>query len=385
MTAPFDTSRTERRKSQVSIKTVLTVCFSLLGVGLLLYALFHAQIALALVAASAFIAVALDHAVSRFQRRFGRRLSVTLVMSLLVIVTTAVGYLLIPPMVSQGRALADRAPQLLREVRQTKVYRVLEERFGLEDKLGELREQAPELTEPVKSASISTVIGVFKLLAALVTVFFLVLFMLLFGGPIVHGALQEATPERRERYISVLGKIYRSIGGYLAGLAVICSVNAVCTILFLAIMRVPFFLPLGILSGLSSAIPLAGITIMGAAVTLIAFATQGMATGLMVGGFYILYQQFENHVLGPLVYRRTVNVNPLVVIVALLFATDLGGIMGAIIAVPVVAAVQVIIREVLAVRRERLKLPPAAPPPPDGTSGIVPPPTAESPTPSAAH
>jgi len=78
--------------------------------------------------------------------------------------------------------------------------------------------------------------------------------MLIFGGRVIRAALVEARPERRQVYESVLHKIYRSIGGYLSGLTLICTINATLTTTFLAINRVPFFLPLGILSGASSTI-----------------------------------------------------------------------------------------------------------------------------------
>ncbi len=100
---------------------------------------------------------------------------------------------------------------------------------------------------------------------------------------------------------------------------------------------------------------------LGTVVSLIAWGTQGLVTGLITAGYYIVYRQFENHVLYPMVYRRTVEVNPLVIILAVLFLADWGGIPGAILAVPLTAAAHVVVGVILRVRRERLGIPPPPP------------------------
>jgi len=180
--------------------------------------------------------------------------------------------------------------------------------------------------------------------------------MLIFGGRVIRAALAEARAERRPIYENVLRKIYRSIGGYLSGLTLICTINATLTTTFLAINRVPFFLPLGILSGASSTIPYAGPFVTGTFISLLTLVTQGVWHGLACGIYFVLYGQLEGNVLSPLIFRRTVHVNPLVVTVSVLFLGEMAGIMGAIVAVPVVAALQIIGREILRERREQLNL-----------------------------
>src|SRR5262249_34909984 len=173
---------------------------------------------------------------------------------------------------------------------------------------------------------------------------------------LINAALAEARPERRGTYEAVLGKIYRSIGGYLGGLTLICSINATLTISFLAIDSVPFFLPLGIISGMSSMIPYAGPFVAGTGFSLIALFTGGFWHGLASAIYFIVYGVLEGNVLAPLIFRRTVHVNPLVVTLSILFLGEIAGIMGAIVAVPVVATLQIVLREVLRIRRERLNL-----------------------------
>ena len=152
----------------------------------------------------------------------------------------------------------------------------------------------------------------------------------------------------------MLGKMYQSVGGYLGGLMLICTINAGLTTSFLAIDRVPFFLPLGIASGLSSMVPYAGPLVMGVTISVVALFTGGLWHGLAAGIWFVFYGMLEGNVIGPLVFRRTVHVNPLVVTLSILVLGEIGGIMGAIVAVPVVAVLQIILRELRRIRRQAL-------------------------------
>jgi putative heme transporter len=198
--------------------------------------------------------------------------------------------------------------------------------------------------------------GVLTAVGAAITIAFLVVFMLVFGGRLVEVALREARVERRAVYVEMLHKIYQSIGGYLGGLMLICLCNATLSTTFLAIDGVPFFLPLGILAGLSSMVPYAGPLAVGTLISLIAFATKGTWHGVAAAIYFVTYGQLEGNLLGPLIFRRTVHVNPLVVMLSVLFLGELAGVMGAIVAVPIVATLQIIVRELLHIRREQLAL-----------------------------
>jgi putative heme transporter len=149
---------------------------------------------------------------------------------------------------------------------------------------------------------------------------------------------------------------HRDVRDDRLGLTLICAVNTTLTTIFLAINGVPFFLPLGILSGLSSMIPYAGPVVAGTVITLLTLITGGVWHALASLIFFVAYGQLEGNVLAPLVFRRTVHVNPLIVILSVLFLGELAGIIGAVIAVPVVAALQIMAREMLRVRRQYLKV-----------------------------
>ena len=163
-----------------------------------------------------------------------------------------------------------------------------------------------------------------------------------------------------------------AVGGYVAGALTIAVIAGVATYIVLAILGVPFKGPLAVMAGLFSLIPLVGATI---AAVLIGIVTvfQDFPTATIVWAIWaILYQQLENHLLQPQIQKRTVNVHPLITIVAVLFGGTLLGILGAIVAIPVAASIQILLREYVDLRTLSIKSddvprpaapPPAAPPP----------------------
>jgi predicted PurR-regulated permease PerM len=350
-------SSREVRPSRVTLKTVFTVCFGVLLVLGLVMAIIHSLVAITLTYVALLLAVTLDHGVKMLVRRgLKRSLAIAVVTILLAGLLIGLGFTLIPPAVSQGRTLVAQAPAFIHNARSSRLFRHLDARFQLADHIEKLETGLPTILEGAATPILAAMGGVLSFVGAAVTVLLLTVFMLIFGGRLIHGAMEEARPESRNLYGDVLDKIYRSIGGYLGGLALICTVNAMLTTAFLAINGVSFFVPLGILSGLSSMIPYAGPLVTGIVITLLTLITGGGWHALACVIYFIAYGQFEGNVLGPLIFRRTVHVNPLVVILSVLFLGEMAGIVGAIIAVPVVAAMQIVVREMLRVRRQQLKV-----------------------------
>src|SRR6266702_2783238 len=218
----------------------------------------------------------------------------------------------------------------------------------------QLRESGPAAVGAVNPL-LSAIGGVVTGLAGLLAFLFLAIFMLVFGRDLVMALFAELNPASRERTERIAAKIYRSVGGYLGGLLGICAINAILTTVFLVIVRMPFFLPLGILSGTSSLVPYAGPLVVGAAITLFALISGGVWTALAAAIYFVIYGQLEGNVLAPFIYRRTAHVNPLVTLLAILFLVEFMGILGAVAAVPVAAAAQIVIAEIVAIRLEQAR------------------------------
>ena len=337
-----------RPPSQVSFKTVFTVCFGVLAVTALVVFVLRTQVSLTLALGAGMLAVAMNHAVEALTRRGLRRgLAAPIVILALLGLGTGLGFMLIPPAISQGKAFIAQAPALWQKLQHTRFFLALDEQFDLNEQFRRSTAVAAGAVAPLLTA----IGGVLSAVAGLVTLLLLAIFMLLFGGQVVGAILAEASERNRERYRRVVQKIYGSVGGYVGGLVAICSINATCTTTFLAITGMPFFLPLGILSGVSSAVPYAGPLVAGTTITVLALITGGTLKAVATGIYFVIYGQLEGSVFSPLVFRHTVHINPLVTTVAILFMAEFMGLPGAIIAVPAAATVQILLREILSFRR----------------------------------
>jgi len=347
----------ELQPSRVTLKTVFTICFGVLLVVGLVMAVIHSLVAITLTYTALLLAVTLDHVVKRLMHLgLKRSLAIAVVSVSLAGLLVGLGFTLIPPAVFQCKTLVAQAPAYIHSARGSRLFDRLNTRFHLADHIQKLEKNLPTMLEGAATPILTAVGGVLSLIAAAVTVLLLMVFMLIFGGRLIHAALDEARPESRNMFGDVLDKIYRSIGGYLGGLTLICAVNTALTTGFLAINGIPFFLPLGILSGLSSMIPYAGPVVAGTIITLLALITGSGWHAVACAIYFIAYGQLEGNILAPLVFRRTVHVNPLIVVLSVLFLGEMAGIVGAIVAVPVVAALQIVVRELLRVRRQQLKV-----------------------------
>lgn len=341
-----------RRSVQVGLGTIFKVCFGAAAVLALVTFLLSTRVALTLALCAAMVAILLDHAVEALVHRGLRRSwSIVLVMVAASALLAGLGLLLIPPVVEQAVELVAAAPALWDRLQHTRWFLRLDAWLHIQQQLRASGAAAVGAVNPVLAA----IGGAITALAGLLGSLFLALSMLVFGRGLVAGALAELEPAGRERALRVAGRIYRSVGGYLAGLLGICTVNAILTTAFLAIIQVPFYLPLGVLSGASSLVPYVGPLVVGVAVTLFAAATGGAWIGLAAAIYFAVYGQLEGNVLAPFVYRRTAHVNQLVTLLAMLFLVELMGTVGAVVAVPVAAAAQVVVAELVAMRRERVR------------------------------
>ena len=213
----------------------------------------------------------------------------------------------------------------------------------------------------ISNTAVAVTKSILTLVAATVTIFFLTFFLLLEGGSWVE-RFYSLLPERSQpRWRRVGGDIHKTIAGYITGNLLISLVAGVSSTIVLLALGVPFAVALGLLVAILDLIPLAGATIAGIIVVAISFL-HSITAGIVMLAFVILYQQAENHILQPLIYGRTVQLSPLVVLISILIGAELAGILGALAAIPVAGSLQVLIRDVLATRRARADESVALPP-----------------------
>jgi predicted PurR-regulated permease PerM len=344
-------------------KTIVRIVVSLAVINGVLYLLFLSRSVVMLIFISAFLAVALGPAVAFFVRRgLPRALSILVVYLLIFAGIVGVGLLVIPPVVSQVEALSKDIPGYIDDLRENKTFRKYDDKYDISTKLNEQARKLPSKLDDAAGALKSITVGVFSALVQLVTVLTMTFFFLLDGRRIVDFLLGLRGPRREKRYREVATEIYGSISGYVAGNLLISVIAGLTAYVTMLILDVPFRVPLAVLMAFLDLIPLVGATIGGVVIGLVTAFNDFPTDTIVWVIVFILYQQAENNLLQPLIYRRTVNVHPLLVIVAILIGAGLLGVLGALVAIPVAAAIQIVAKDAWE-HREILENPPGAPPP----------------------
>jgi predicted PurR-regulated permease PerM len=348
-----------RTQPPVPTRAILATIGLLLLTALLLYVVIHIRQVLTWIVVGAFFAVALAPAVGVVQRRVfgGRRRSLATLLVFLVAFLVLVGILtaFAVPLTHEATKVAGQLPTLIEDAKNGRgpVGNLLERTNALQwvqdnqDRIGEF---ASGLTAPAAGILGGIATG----LAGFLTVLVLAYLMVLEGPKLVDGAINLFDPATGTRIRRVAGDCARSVTGYLTGNLVISIVCGLLTYIVLLIIGVPFAGLIALFVGIVDLVPLVGATIGGVVAVLAGFI-HSVPAGITVLVFFVLYQQLENHLLQPLVFARTVKVDPLTVIVAILVGVELAGILGALLAIPVASIIQVIARDVWDHRRGRPK------------------------------
>ena len=348
--------------NSLSTRTIVRVFFTLVALAILLYVLYLVRSTLGLIFIAVFLAIALGPAVDKAKRPHVPRPAAILVVFLMLFLTIFVlGLLVVPPVVSEVQALADDVPNYIQDARKNSTLREYDDKYDITAKLEEQAASLPSRLADAAGALQSVTVGVFSTLIQLITVLTITFFLLLDGGRIVNFGLAQMRPEAQGRFRTMAGEVYRSTGGYVAGALLLASACGVSTYVVLSLLGVAFAVPLSVLMAFLALIPLVGATLGGVIVALVTLFSDFPTDTLVWVVFVIVYQQFENSVLQPLVYRRAVNLHPLAVIVAILVGSSLLGVLGALVAIPIAAAVQIILKDVWAQRRSNLVDPAGTP------------------------
>ena len=353
MAAP---ERAPERVVLVRTRTVLAVLGITVLVALALGFVYLARSAITWVVIAVFFAMALNPAVEFFERRGLRRgLAAGLVFFLAVLGATLLGLLFIPPLVTEVTDFVEAVPGLVQDITAGRgPLGFLERDYGVVERVrGAVEERGAGGVLGVTEPAVAVVRGIVTTVVGIVAIAFLTFFMLLEGRRWTTAFLELLPPESRGRWERIGGGIYRAVGGYVTGNLLISVIAGTLTTVVLLIVGVDYAIALGLVVAILDLVPLAGATLAGLLVTGIAFLDAGLIPAVIVGVFFILYQQLENHILQPFVYGRTVRLSPLTVLVAILIGGEVAGILGALAAIPIGGAVQVVLNELLRHRREQ--------------------------------
>jgi len=326
-----------------------------LGVALA-YGLVNALIAvrsvLILILISAFLAIGLNPAIEALERRGMRRsLAVSVVLVAVLLFFVGFGFAVVPPIIDQGSQFVHKAPDYVQQLQTNSRVASLDAKYHFLAKLKTYVDKPERLGGPLFGGVLGAGKVVFGAVFQAITVLTLTLYLMANLPDIKASAYRMVPRSRRARVGLLTDEILTRVGGYVAGNLVISLIAGTLTYVVLLILHVPYALGLSLLVAVTDLIPVVGATIGAVVVTVVGFFVS-VRTGLIAAAYYATYQQVENYVLYPRIMKRSVDVSPVATVIAVLVGGSLLGVLGALLAIPVAAAVQLVLQEVAVPRQD---------------------------------
>jgi predicted PurR-regulated permease PerM len=338
-------------------RAAIVIALSAVAV-LALFAMYIAAHALLLIYISMLVAIGFGPLVRAIEhqkripvgsRRLPRWLAILVVYLAILGALTVVGMLVVPPLVEQGVELSAQLPDLVNRGQQFLVDRGLLEH---QITLGEAVRQAPDASGTAVGTAATALAWTAKTLLGVVTVVVLTFYLLVESDALSAGFARLFARENRPRVVEASRKISLKVSAWLSGQLILAGTIGASAAIFLYLLGVPYFYVLALIAALGEMIPIVG-PFLSAIPAILAGLAVSPRTALYVAIFWLLQQQVENHLLVPKIMQRQVGVSPVIVITALLVGGSLLGIIGAVLAVPTAAIVQVVMQELLEERDRR--------------------------------
>ena len=334
-----------------------TVAWSIVMVAvavLVAVALYQVRTVLMLVYVSGLLAVGLAPIVRAVERqkflpvgtrRFPRWVAILTLYLMLLAVVVGTGFAIVPPLVRQAQALSKRLPDLFTRAQQFLLDRGL---IDHELTMSEALQKAPSGMLSTGGDAVATVVGAVIGLAGgvfgVVTILILTFYMLVESDTIFRRFVRLFPVEQRLRVATVSSDISLKVSAWLGGQLLLGLIIGTTATIGLWLLGVPYYFVLGLIAGIGELIPMVG-PLLSAIPAVVVALTVSPGLALAVAVFFLAQQQFENHLLVPKLMERQVGVSAVTVIIALLVGGSLLGIVGALLAVPTAAALQVIVDE----------------------------------------
>jgi len=335
----------------ISARTILLVA-AVVALG---FALASIKSVLLILFVSVFSVAVLSPVVEAMERQlhWSRRLSSVVIVAAIVVVLAAMTLVMVQAVSDAIRGLSHDLPQIADEVRHSRLGSFVNQGNGSLDALkkhaGDITAAAARLSGGVAHVGVSAF--------AAVTVVFSVIFLTLFGL-VDEPQLRNWTavlmePHKRERYLRVTDRIVQTTSRYMLGnlaISVICGTVYGITA---EILGLPFPLALAVIAGILDLVPNIGATIAGAIIGIVALSVS-LEAAIVFLIVIVVYQQIENYILQPTIIGKAAQISGFTVLASVLAFGALFGLIGAIIAVPIAAAVQIVLAELTAGRRARI-------------------------------
>src|SRR5215207_491076 len=352
----------------ISARVVLRVVLVVLLVVFALWLIYLLRRPLTWIFIAGFLATALSGPVNWLHRRTGRRgVSIALVYLALILLPVLLAAILVPPIVEQLNNLINNLPAYARDlqdlVARNDRLQELEQDYNI---TAELQKQASTLPGRVGDAAgiLSDIgLGLVNSVFAGVTIIVLSLFMIGSGRTWLDWLADRQGPDRADWLKRLYDRVGVAVGNYVAGAIGQAAIAGVLAYVVLLILGVPYAGSLAVVIFLLDLVPLVGATLGAILVGIITVFNDFPTTTIIWAIWSVVYQQLENNVIQPRIQARAVSVHPFVVLTSVLFGSTLFGVLGALLAIPVAAAIQIAIVEYNRLRAP-VPLPPVPLPPP---------------------
>ena len=321
-----------------------------------LRALASASAVFILIIISIFLAAGLNPAVLFFQNRgLKRGAAVGAVMACVLTFVAAFIAIAVPPLLDQGNQLIDNAPQLIKDLNNNAFINDLNIKYGVIDSL-QTRVDSIIKDGQFAITAFGGVIGVGKAvvsgLVSTITILTLTLYFLASLPQVVEISLKFVPASRRNRVSKLVNAIISRVGSFVGGQAIIAALAAIFILIMGLIIGMPYAGPLAVIVLVCGFIPLIGHFIGMTIVTLVSL-TASISIAAIALSSYIIYVQIENYLITPRIMKRSLSIPGLVTIIAALLGTSLLGLIGGLLAVPIAAAILLILDEVVFPRADQ--------------------------------
>jgi predicted PurR-regulated permease PerM len=343
-------------RDQPTIRAILRVVVTVVLSALALVLVYLVREPLGWIVLAMFLAIAASGPVNFLSRYIRRAAAVAIVYLGIVLIPIGIALILIPPVVEQAVKLVDNLPGYVQDLNEAfdenPQLRELDEKYDITTKL---EDAAQDLVSKLDDAAVALAdigAGVVGSVFALVTIIVMSMFMVGRGARWRDALLAYRPPQQAESIRRATDRIADAVGSYVTGALLQAFIAGVAAWLMLVILGVPEPLPLAVVMMLLDLIPLVGATLGAVIVGVVTLFTDFPLVTIIWAIFAIAYQQFENYVVQPRIQSRAVALDPFIVVIAAIFGGTLLGVIGALLAIPTAAAVQIAIREYLDYRRE---------------------------------
>jgi predicted PurR-regulated permease PerM len=350
----------------ISVRDIVRIVLTVVCVVVALYLLWRLRKPIGWLLTAVFLATALSPTVNYLSRSMKRGFAIAISYLGLLLVPILLISLIVPPLISEANNFADHVPQYADDVtnyvQDNETLRNLNEDYDITSKLEEEAGKLPNRLGGAAGTLRDIGLGIVNSLFALLTILVMTAFMLGSGRQWTEQVIQSRPPEQRERLRRSLDNIASAVSGYVAGALAIAFIAGTATFIVLTILGVPFAGPLAVMAGFASLIPLVGATIAAVLIGVVTVFADFPTDTIIWTVWAIAYQQIENNLIQPQIQKRTVNVQPLITIFAVLCGGTLLGVVGAIAAIPIAASIQILLREYVDMRTLSMRPHDEAPP-----------------------